>query len=112
MQTTIINVQSVDAVIIGADGMEVMEELQQGERELLAKIDAALRAEARFAKACPGARLVRVDSNRWLGDRDECRFYLRYRHSGKGGMAEYWGHVGDVLKLDARRGIISVVQNG
>jgi len=108
MQADNINGQVVDVVVIGADGIEVVEELQQGERVLLAVIDAALQAEARFAKSCPEARLVRVDSNRGLGDREECRFYLRYQHSGKGSFAEYWGHVGDVAHLDMRRGIISV----
>lgn len=109
MRHETINGQDIEFVIIAADGIEVVEDLQQGERELLAKIDAALHAEARFAKSCPEARLVRIDSNRGLGDRDECRFYLRYQHSGKGSFAEYWGHVGDVAHLDMRRGIISVV---
>jgi len=108
MQTDNINGQAVDVVIIGADGIEVVEALQQGECELLSRIDTALQAEARFSKSCPEARLVRIDSNRGFGDREECRFYLRYQHSGKGGFAEYWGHVGDVAHLDMRRGIISV----
>ena len=109
MQVESINGQAVDIVIISADGTEAVEKLQQGELELIAKIDTALRTEARFAKACPEARLVRIDSNRGLADREAGRFYLRYQHKGKGsGMAEFWGHVADAAHLDMRHGIICV----
>ena len=107
MQKTTINGQAVEVCVIAADGNEAADGLQQGERELLAKIDAALRADAGFAKACPDARLVRVDSNRGFADRDAGRFYLRYQH--KAGMAEFWGNAADVLTVDIKGGTVGVL---
>jgi hypothetical protein len=106
MQTTI-NGQAVEAIIIAADGTEVMEALQPAERDLLAKIDAVLQANPRFRRAYPGARLTRIDSNRGLDKRDEGRFYLRYQH--KKGMAEFWGNASDVEGVDIGKGIVGVV---
>jgi hypothetical protein len=106
MQQDNINGQAVEVCVIAAGGTEAAEELQQGERELLEKIDAALRADAGFAKAFPEARLVRVDSNRGQADRDAGRFYLRYQH--KAGIAEFWGNLADVLTVDLKGGTIGV----
>lgn len=103
-----INGQDIEVCIIATDGSELAEDLQPGEREWLAKIDAALRADAGFAKACPKATLERIDSNRGLADRGEGRFYLRYSHQGKGGMAEFWGNTADVASVDIQKGIVSV----
>jgi hypothetical protein len=103
---TMINSQDIEAIVIASDGTEVAEELQPGELVLLAKIDVALKADARFAKACPAARLVRVDSNRGLSDRDEGRFYLRYQHTG--GMAEFWGNAADATRVNVETGLVGV----
>jgi hypothetical protein len=108
MQKTKINRQDIDAAIIAADGTETAEGLQPDERDLLAKIDAALQADAGFAKACPDARLVRIDSNRGMTDRDAGRFYLRYQH--KGGIAEFWGNVADTASVDMGQGLVCVAE--
>jgi hypothetical protein len=110
MQKTTINGQDIDAVTIAADGTEAADGLQPSERDLLAKIDAALKADAGFAKACPDARLIRIDSNRGFTDRDAGRFYLRYQHKGKGGMAEFWGNAADTTTVDMKGGIVCVAE--
>ena len=51
---------------------------------------------------------MRADSNRGLADRDAGRFYLRYRHKGKGGSAEFWGNLADVAKVDMKKGVVGV----
>jgi len=98
MRHETINGQEAEICVIAADGTEVAEALRPDERGLLERIDAALKADAGFCAACPGARLVRVDSNQGLGDREEGRFYLRYQHQG-GGITELWGNAADI---DAR----------
>lgn len=71
MRHETINGQEAEICVIAADGTEVAEELRPEERGLLERIDTTLRADAGFCAACPGARLVRVDSNRGLGDGEE-----------------------------------------
>ncbi|BBL73236.1 hypothetical protein [Methylomagnum ishizawai] len=104
MRHETIDGQEVEICVISADGTEVEEALRPDERGLLGRIDAALKAHAGFCAAYPGARLVRVDSNRGLGDRDEGRSYLRYQHQG--GITELWGNAADGVGVDLERGIV------
>lgn len=106
MQNDNINGQTTEVVIIAPDGTEIMEELTPVERCLLEKIDLTLRVNSDFDNTYLKAQLVRIDSNRGLNDRDEGRFYLRYKHIG--GMAEFWGNVSDESQVDMERGIICV----
>jgi len=108
MQKETINGQVIEAIIIAADGTEAADTLQSSERDLLAKFDTALRVDAGFAKAYPEARLIRIDSNRGLADRDEGRFYLRYQHKGKGVTAEFWGNVADSAQINMEQGLIGI----
>lgn len=105
MHTDHINGQEAEVCVIAADGTELGEALRPDERALLDRIDAALKADAGFRAACPGARLVRVDSNRGLGDREEGRFYLRYQYQG-GGITELWGNAADGVGVDLKLGVV------
>ena len=106
MQQDKINDQDIDVVVIGADGAELQDKLQPDERDWLSRIDAALQSDPQFKATYPAARLMRIDSNRGLTDRDEGRFYLRYQSSS--GMAEFWGNVGDTVRVDVDQGIVVV----
>ena len=108
MQHDNINGQEIESVIISEDGIELPETIDPKERDLLAKIDTAIRTNGGFIKAFPGAKLVRIDSNRGLADQDEGRFYLRYLHEGKGGVAEFWGNAADVTRVDIDTGFVGV----
>lgn len=106
MQQDKINGQTVEVCVIAEDGSELAEALTATERGLLDRMDAALRADPAFRAEYQDAALVRVDSNRGLGDGDFGRFYLRYRHQG--GMAEFWGNVGDAVSVDVENGAVCV----
>lgn len=108
MQHDNINGQDIDSVIIAPDGTQATEGLTPVERDLLERIDGLLRMDSGFAEQYPEARLIRIDSNRGLSDRDEGRFYLRYKHIG--GMAEFWGNVANVSRVDIENGIVGVVR--
>lgn len=95
MRHETIDGQEVEICVISADGTEVGEALRPDERGLLGKIDSALRADAGFCAAYPGARLVRVDSNH----------ELRYQHQG--GITEPW-----CSDVQARSGFLVDVRSG
>ena len=106
MQKDTINGQEIEVAVIAADGTDTGDGLGADERHLLSKIDSAIHADAGFANACPAAILVRADSNRGFGDREEGRFYLCYKH--KGGIAEFWGNAGDLPNVDVGSGVVAV----
>jgi len=100
-----VNGQPVDVAIIGAEpGAEAR--LLPNELALIAALERALRGDPAFGAACPGARLVRVDTNRLLAEDEDGRIYLRYAHVG--GVSEWWGRAGERLAIDHGRGLVAV----
>jgi hypothetical protein len=100
MQSATINGQTIDLEVI-PEG-----EATPLEVDAVARLDAALRADARFQAQYPNARLERVDSMRALRDDEDGRYYLRY--SSSSGMTEFWGHTAAHATLNMARGIVAV----
>lgn len=108
MTTQAINGVEVEIVVITADGKtDPVAALDSREAATVQAVDLALRADAGFQAAYPGAVLERIDSMRGVDEQRNGRYYLRYRHAG--GVTEFWGHVGKQPKLDFKKGIVGVV---
>ncbi len=108
MTTQILNGATVEIVVINAEGKTETDALLTA-REIttVETVDAAVRADAGFQAAYPGAVLERIDSMRGVAETRNGRYYLRYRYAG--GVTEFWGHVGQQAKIDFKKGIVGVV---
>lgn len=109
-QTVTINGQAVSVRVVNPDGSDGGSSLDARETWLVAAIDAFLRANARFAAAYLGAKLVLVESNRELDESKRGRFYLRYAHAQ--GAAEFWGNLAARPSFNFKRGTVGVVAPG
>ncbi len=108
MSTLMLNGKEVEVVVIAANGItDETASLTNLEQTMILAIDAALKADAEFLHMFQEAQLVRVDSILGLKDTEKGRFYLRYKHSK--GMTEYFGNVGKKLKINNKRGVVTVV---
>lgn len=108
MTTQTLNNATIEIVVIAADGKtDPAAALDAREAATVAAVDAALRADADFQAAYPGAVLERIDSMRGVDEKRNGRYYLRYRYAG--GVTEFWGHVGKQPKIDFKKGIVGVV---
>ena len=108
MSTLMLNGKEVEIVVFAANGIkDEAASLTKLEQTIILAIDAALKSDAEFLQMFQEAQLVRVDSNLGLKDTEKGRIYLRYKHSK--GMTEYFGNVGKKLKINNKRGIVTVV---
>src|SRR5713101_8654993 len=107
MSTQQINKQNIEVVVIGPDGKaDATATLTEREVATVEAVDATLHANEQFRTAYPGAKLVRVDSNRGVDEKRNGRYYLRYKHQTGG--TEFWGHIAKVPAFDFKKGVVGV----
>lgn len=86
--------------------MEEKATLTPTEQKIIQAVNDALLADDKFNQKFPQARLVRIDSNRFLDGTQQGRVHLRFQHQG--GMVEYWGAIGKHPKTDHKKGFVLV----
>ena len=104
----IINGQQVETLVNNADGTAGGDDLTSQELAVVTAADTALRGDADFQRAYPGARLSRVESNRGVDDRRNGRFSLRYEVPNQVPQ-EFWAHQAKENQVNLKTGMVAVV---
>jgi hypothetical protein len=107
MMPQTLNGQPVEVAIIAADGAMLDELLTPREAWTAQAVDAYLNRNAEFQAAYPGAKLVRVESNRGIAENRHGRYYLRYQYDH--GATEFWGYLSRQPAFDFKKGVVGVV---